>query len=115
MARRAFHPFRASQRDMKAHGTYKSPMSPIGPISPIHAIIKDKINCNHYAALDDITIALILFESMATEFSKDLLLRDGAALRVRSMRRDDRQALKDLFARCSHEAIRFRFCHHVNN
>jgi acetyl coenzyme A synthetase (ADP forming)-like protein len=50
---------------------------------------------------------------MATEFSKDLLLRDGAALRVRSMRRDDRQALKDLFARCSPESIRFRFLHQV--
>src|SRR5262245_47970614 len=88
----------------RTYGTYKSPIS---PISPIHVIIKDKINCKHYAALDDITIALILFESMATEFSKDLLLRDGAALRVRSMRRDDRQALKDLFARCSPESIRF--------
>jgi acetyl coenzyme A synthetase (ADP forming)-like protein len=50
---------------------------------------------------------------MATEFSKDLLLRDGAAFRVRSMRRDDRQALKDLFARCSPESIRFRFLHQV--
>jgi acetate---CoA ligase (ADP-forming) len=50
---------------------------------------------------------------MATEFSRDLLLRDGAALRVRSMRRNDRQALKDLFARCSPESIRFRFLHQV--
>jgi acetyl coenzyme A synthetase (ADP forming)-like protein len=50
---------------------------------------------------------------MATEFSKDLLLRDGAALRVRSMRREDRQALKDLFTRCSPESIRFRFLHQV--
>ncbi|MGH9754202.1 MAG: GNAT family N-acetyltransferase, partial [Blastocatellia bacterium] len=50
---------------------------------------------------------------MATEFSKDLLLRDGDALRVRAMRRDDRQALKDLFARCSPESIRFRFLHQV--
>ncbi|HEY8458734.1 MAG TPA: bifunctional GNAT family N-acetyltransferase/acetate--CoA ligase family protein [Blastocatellia bacterium] len=40
-------------------------------------------------------------------------MRDGAALRVRSMRRDDRQALKDLFARCSPESIRFRFLHQV--
>jgi acetyl coenzyme A synthetase (ADP forming)-like protein len=72
-----------------------------------------KTNCNHYAALAGATIALILFESMAIEFSKDLLLRDGAALRVRSMRRDDRQALKDLFARCSPESIRFRFLHQV--
>src|SRR5215510_7233355 len=91
----------------RTYGTYKS------PISPIHAIIKDKTNCNNYAALDDITIALLLFEPMTTEFSKDLLLRDGAALRVRSMRRDDRQALKDLFARCSPESIRFRFLHQV--
>ncbi|MBO0726073.1 MAG: GNAT family N-acetyltransferase [Blastocatellia bacterium] len=50
---------------------------------------------------------------MTTEFSKDLLLRDGAALRVRSMRQDDRQALKDLFARCSPVSIRFRFLHQV--
>jgi acetyl coenzyme A synthetase (ADP forming)-like protein len=50
---------------------------------------------------------------MANEFSKDLLLRDGAALRVRSMRPNDRQALKDLFARCSPESIRFRFLHQV--
>jgi succinyl-CoA synthetase alpha subunit/GNAT superfamily N-acetyltransferase len=50
---------------------------------------------------------------MATEYSKDLLLRDGAALRLRSMRRNDRQALKDLFARCSPESIRFRFLHPV--
>src|SRR5262244_4333732 len=71
------------------------------------------VNCNHYAALDDITTALLLFESMATEFSKDLLLRDGAAFRVRSMRHNDRQALKDLFARCSPESIRFRFLHQV--
>jgi acetyl coenzyme A synthetase (ADP forming)-like protein len=47
------------------------------------------------------------------EFSQDLLLRDGAALRVRSMRRGDRQALKDLFARCSPESIRFRFLHPI--
>ncbi|MGH9939779.1 MAG: GNAT family N-acetyltransferase [Blastocatellia bacterium] len=49
----------------------------------------------------------------STEFSRDLLLRDGAALRVRSMRHDDRQALKDLFARCSPESIRFRFLQQV--
>src|SRR5215813_10209261 len=100
-------------RPYRTYGTFISPISPIGPVSPTHTIINDKINCNYYTALDDITIALILFESMATEFSKDLLLRDGAALRVRSMRRDDRQALKDLFARCSPESIRFRFLHQV--
>lgn len=48
-----------------------------------------------------------------TTFSRDLLLRDGAILRVRSMRHDDRQALRDLFARCSPESIRFRFLHQV--
>src|SRR5262245_32712966 len=102
-------------RTCRTYGTLirVRPISPTGPISPTHAVIKDKTNCNHYAALDDITIGLILFESMATEFSKDLLLRDGAAFRVRSMRRDDRQALKDLFARCSPESIRFRFLHQV--
>jgi acyl-CoA synthetase (NDP forming)/GNAT superfamily N-acetyltransferase len=50
---------------------------------------------------------------MTTEFSRDLLLRDGAVLRVRSMRHDDRQALKDLFSRCSPESIRFRFLSQV--
>src|SRR5687767_5387410 len=64
-------------------------------------------------ALAGAAIALILFAPMAIEFSKDLLLRDGAALRVRSMRREDRKALKDLFARCSPESIRFRFLHQV--
>jgi acetyl coenzyme A synthetase (ADP forming)-like protein len=48
-----------------------------------------------------------------TNFSRDLLLREGSVLRVRSMRHDDRQALKDLFARCSPESIRFRFLHQV--
>src|SRR5262245_43395164 len=50
---------------------------------------------------------------MIIEFSRDMLLRDGASLRVRSMRHNDRQALKDLFARCSPESIRFRFLHQV--
>src|SRR5262249_43335044 len=50
---------------------------------------------------------------MITEISRDLMLRDGAVLRVRSMRHDDRQSLKDLFARCSPESIRFRFLHQV--
>src|SRR5262245_55481836 len=62
----------------RTYGTYKS------PISPIHIIIKDKINCNHYAALDDITIALLLFESMVTEFSKELSLSVCVARHVDS-------------------------------
>src|SRR5215470_7172773 len=49
----------------------------------------------------------------SAEYSRDLLLRDGAVLRVRSMRPDDRQALRDLFARCSPQSIRFRFLHQV--
>src|SRR5215470_13833337 len=69
--------------------------------------------CNLYAALAGIAIPLLLFEPMNNEFSRDLLLRDGAVLRVRTMRHDDRQALKDLFARCSPESIRFRFLHQV--
>jgi acetyl coenzyme A synthetase (ADP forming)-like protein len=51
--------------------------------------------------------------SRPAEFSRDLLLRDGAVLRVRSMRHGDREALKDLFARCSPQSIRFRFLHQV--
>ncbi len=42
-------------------------------------------------------------------FSRDVLLRDGAVLRMRALRQDDREALVALFNRCSPETIRFRF------
>jgi hypothetical protein len=43
------------------------------------------------------------------DFSRDLLLRDGAILRFRALRPGDRDALKALFSRCSPASIRYRF------
>ncbi|MFN0087800.1 MAG: GNAT family N-acetyltransferase [Blastocatellia bacterium] len=51
--------------------------------------------------------------SVSDQYSKDLLLRDGAMLRLRFLRESDRQGLKDLISRCSAESIRFRFLHAV--
>jgi hypothetical protein len=48
-----------------------------------------------------------------TDFSRDLLLRDGAMLRFRTLRLDDRGALKDLLSRCSPDSIRYRFLHSI--
>jgi acetyl coenzyme A synthetase (ADP forming)-like protein len=45
----------------------------------------------------------------ALNFSRDLLLRDGALLRMRALRPTDRAGLKALFDRCSPETIRYRF------
>jgi acetate---CoA ligase (ADP-forming) len=42
-------------------------------------------------------------------FSRDILLRDGAMLRMRALQQDDREALIALFNRCSPETIRYRF------
>lgn len=42
-------------------------------------------------------------------FSHDVLLRDGAVLRMRALRQTDRQGLIDLFNRCSPETRRYRF------
>jgi hypothetical protein len=48
-----------------------------------------------------------------TDFSRDLLLRDGAMLRFRALRPGDRGALKDLLSRCSPGSIRYRFLHSI--
>ena len=48
-----------------------------------------------------------------TDFSRDLLLRDGAMLRFRALRPGDRGALKDLLSRCSPDSIRYRFLHSI--
>ncbi len=48
-------------------------------------------------------------ENSLAEFSKDLLLRDGAILKLRALKQSDREGLKALFNRCSPETIRFRF------
>jgi acetyl coenzyme A synthetase (ADP forming)-like protein len=50
-----------------------------------------------------------------SNFSRDLLLRNGAMFRVRSLRPEDREGLKGLFARCSPESIRYRFLHPVKS
>ncbi|MGH9837665.1 MAG: GNAT family N-acetyltransferase [Blastocatellia bacterium] len=42
-------------------------------------------------------------------FSRDVLLRDGAVLRLRALRQSDREGLVALFNRCSPETIRYRF------
>jgi len=47
------------------------------------------------------------------DFSRDVLLRDGLMLRLRSAHTSDRQALIDMFSRCSTQTIRYRFLHLV--
>src|SRR5215831_9988377 len=49
------------------------------------------------------------------DFSRDLLLRDGAMLRFRALRPGDRGALKDLLSRCSPGSIRYRFLHSIKS
>jgi acetate---CoA ligase (ADP-forming) len=48
-------------------------------------------------------------------FSRDLLLRDGALLRVRLLQTSDREKLRALFERCSPETLRFRFLHTIKS
>ncbi|NOT60206.1 MAG: GNAT family N-acetyltransferase [Acidobacteria bacterium] len=43
------------------------------------------------------------------DYNQDILLRDGALLRMRALQREDRTALEELFQRCSPDSIRFRF------
>lgn len=43
------------------------------------------------------------------EFTRDIILRDGAVLRMRSLRQSDRDEVIALFDRCSPETRRFRF------
>jgi acetyl coenzyme A synthetase (ADP forming)-like protein len=42
-------------------------------------------------------------------FTRDVLLRDGAVLRLRALKQSDREGLVALFNRCSPETIRYRF------
>src|SRR5437867_3532642 len=46
-------------------------------------------------------------------FARDLRLDDGTVLRMRLLSPQDRDGLKELFARCSPESIRFRFLHPI--
>ncbi|HQR36688.1 MAG TPA: GNAT family N-acetyltransferase [Blastocatellia bacterium] len=48
-------------------------------------------------------------------FSRDVLLRDGAVLRMRPLRQTDREGLVALFKRCSPETIRYRFLRMVTS
>jgi GNAT superfamily N-acetyltransferase len=43
------------------------------------------------------------------DFSRELLLRDGMTLKLRSLRHSDKAKLIALFRRCSPESIRYRF------
>lgn len=51
--------------------------------------------------------------AFSPDFTRDLLLRDGALLRVRALRSDDREKLKALFDRCSPETLRYRFLYSI--
>ena len=44
---------------------------------------------------------------------RDVLLRDGTMLRLRTVHPDDRHALTEMFARCSKQTVRYRFLHLV--
>lgn len=48
-------------------------------------------------------------------FSRKMLLRDGSALSMRTLRPTDRKALVALFKRCSPETIRYRFLRMVTS
>jgi len=48
-----------------------------------------------------------------SEFSRDLVLRDGAMLRFRALRPSDRDALNAFLSRCSPDSIRYRFLHSI--
>src|SRR5262245_19315926 len=48
-----------------------------------------------------------------TDYSRDLVLRDGAMLRFRALRPGDRDALNALLSRCSLDSIRYRFLHSI--
>ncbi|PYP83934.1 MAG: GNAT family N-acetyltransferase [Blastocatellia bacterium AA13] len=50
-----------------------------------------------------------------SDFSRDMLLRDGLLLSMRAIRPDDRAEISALFERCSRETIRFRFLHLIKS
>jgi acetate---CoA ligase (ADP-forming) len=50
-----------------------------------------------------------IIESISRSFTRDVVLRDGAVLRLRELRQSDRAGLIGLFDRCSPESIRYRF------
>ena len=50
---------------------------------------------------------------IARDFSRDVLLRDGLMLRLRSAHTSDRQGLIEMFSRCSTQTVRYRFLHLV--
>lgn len=47
------------------------------------------------------------------DFKRDFLLRDGALLRVRALRPNDRDKLRALYDRCSPETLRYRFLYSI--
>jgi GNAT superfamily N-acetyltransferase len=54
-----------------------------------------------------------IIAGLTLSYTKELILKDGARLPLRLLRPDDREWLKELFARCSLQSIRFRFLHQV--
>jgi hypothetical protein len=52
-------------------------------------------------------------QNSLTDFSRDILLRDGAMLRFRASRPGERAALKSLMSRCSPDSIRYRFLYSI--
>lgn len=47
------------------------------------------------------------------DFSRELLLRNGAMLRVRAPHAGDRDRLREMLARCSPASIRYRYLHPI--
>lgn len=47
------------------------------------------------------------------DFSRELLLRNGAMLRVRAPHAGDRERLREMLARCSPASIRYRYLHPI--
>lgn len=72
---------------------------------------QDVMECNSHSE-SAVPAAASATPTPAT-FSRAVLLRDGAMLRLRTLCPEDREKLQGLFARCSPDSIRFRFLHSV--
>jgi GNAT superfamily N-acetyltransferase len=46
---------------------------------------------------------------LLTDYCKDIMLRDGVVMKLRSLQQSDRDAIKELGNRCSPESLRYRF------
>jgi acetyl coenzyme A synthetase (ADP forming)-like protein len=61
------------------------------------------------------TISMPSTTTSLAHYTKDFLLRDGALLRVRGLKSEDRDKLRALFDRCSPETLRFRFLYTIKS